>query len=572
LSSRTRSAELILLLAVSLPFLFFGLGLSFLDPDEGLYAEVAREMLSRRDWVLPRFNGLPYLEKPPLHFWLTSLTFWLLGLSEQAVRLWSALPALGSVLLTWRMGRWLYGPRGGVFSALALATSVGYFLYVRKASTDFVFVFSLTLAIFGFLRDAVRGAQGPGRYLLSYLGVALAALSKGLIGVVFPLLILGLTRLAVGRPPVRELNLGRGLVLFLAVALPWHVFAAVESQEFLWFYFVDNQILRFLNLRTFLEDDVPVTPFGFLLVSFLWFFPWSVFLLARKGGAPSPAARWRPVVWIWTLVVVGFFFLSGSKLEYYALPAFPALALLVGGAWADGRDIRRWLTVALVGCVAVGAWAVIAGRGLTPAQAHAGLAELNVYYRILLNQGAPFPFESAEAFGRLLQQLGVTLLVGWPVATLLMFFGHRAWSFGVLVGIAGVIAFLVFQLLTLVETHHSSKLVAEAVAARAAENDLVAHEGSLEYSAALPYYTGRRIHVVNGQRGDLDFASRLPEARGYFLDTEGLRRQWAGDRQVFLVTQKPADRSVIRELPSGSVFVIGRYGSRWLFSNRIGGA
>ena len=104
LSSRAGSAELVLLLAVSLPFLFFGLGLSFLDPDEGLYGAIAREMVQRGDWVTPRFNGFPYLEKPPLLFWLTALTFRLFGPSEWAVRLWSVLPALGTVLLAWRMG------------------------------------------------------------------------------------------------------------------------------------------------------------------------------------------------------------------------------------------------------------------------------------------------------------------------------------------------------------------------------------------------------------------------------------------------------------------------------------
>jgi hypothetical protein len=197
-----------------------------------------------------------------------------------------------------------------------------------------------------------------------------------------------------------------------------------------------------------------------------------------------------------------------------------------------------------------------------------GLAELNVYYRILRDQGVSFPFESAEPFGRLLQGLGLTLLIGWPLGTLLVFLGKRAWGFGALVGVAGVVAVLVFQLLLIVEPHHSAKAVAEAVSAQADRGDLIVHEGSLEYSAALPFYTGRRIVVVNGQRGDLDFASRLPEADGWFLDTPGLARIWEGPRRVFLVTQRPRDRSALAELPSPSVHELGRYGSRWLYSNR----
>ena len=414
----------------------------------------------------------------------------------------------------------------------------------------------------------MREAGGRARYLLSYAGIALAVLSKGLIGLVFPVLIVGSALLWLRRPTLSELNLGRGLALFLILTLPWHILAAWKNPGFLWFYVMDNQILRFLNLRAFIEDDVPATTLGFLLVSFVWFFPWGVFLLARRGGVSSQAAPWRPLIMIWVLVVIGFFALSGSKLEYYALPAFPALALLVGGAWADGRDIGRWSLIGLVGCAAVGAWAFWVGSRLMPDQALSGLAELNVYYRILRDQGLPFPFESAEPFGALLKHLGLALLIGWPLGTLLLFLGRRAWAFGALVGIAGVVAVLVFHLLVLVEPHHSVKAVAEVVRARAGAGDLVVHEGSLEYSAALPYYTGRRIIVVNGERGDLDFASRLPEASGWFVDTPGLALVWEEPHRVFLVTQRPLELSVLATLPPSSVRELGRYGSRWLYSNR----
>src|SRR5712691_7805361 len=161
----------------------------FLDPDEGLYATIAQEMLTGGDWVIPHINGLPYLEKPPLFFSLTGLTLWLVGPSEWATRLWSALPALGTVILTWRIGRRLYGARAGLLAGLVLATVVGNALYVRKASTDELFVFCITLAMYGFLRDAERPGRGRARFLLFYLGAALGVLAKGFTGVVFPLLI-----------------------------------------------------------------------------------------------------------------------------------------------------------------------------------------------------------------------------------------------------------------------------------------------------------------------------------------------------------------------------------------------
>src|SRR2546428_2651803 len=134
-----------ILLALSLLLFFVKLGMPFLDPDEGLYATIAHEMLSRGDWVIPHINGLPYLEKPPLYFWLTALTFQLFGLSEWATRLWSALAALCTVLLTCRIGRRLYGRPAGLLAGLVLPAAFGTELYARLSSTDRLFEFPVHL-------------------------------------------------------------------------------------------------------------------------------------------------------------------------------------------------------------------------------------------------------------------------------------------------------------------------------------------------------------------------------------------------------------------------------------------
>src|SRR5439155_1362823 len=268
-------------------------------------------------WLLPRRNGLPCVEKPPLYFWLTALTFWAVGPSEWATRLWSALAALGTVLLTWRIGRRLYGSGAGLLAGLVIATVVGNALYIRKASTDQLFVFCLTLAMYGFIRDTERPEAGRTRFLLCYLGAALGMLAKGFLGLLFPMLIVGLGLTVVRRLSWRDLNLARGA----------------------------------------------------------------------------------------------------------------ALVLLVGVGWMGGRDVGRWLVVGLIGCVAVGGWALWIGAGLTPQQALYGLGELNAYYRILRDQRLPFPFASTRPFGILLQALGVVLLVGWGLATLCWIRGWRRGAF-----------------------------------------------------------------------------------------------------------------------------------------------
>ena len=557
-----------ILLALGLLFFLPKLGMPLLDPDEGLYADISYEMLAGGDWVIPHLNGLPYLEKPPLYFWLTALTFQLLGPSEWATRLWSAISALGTVLLTWRIGRRLYGAQAGLLAGIVIATVVGNALYVRRASTDQLFVFCLTLAMYGFLRDAERPDRGRTRFLLFYVGAALAVLAKGFIGVVFPVLIVGLGLAAVRRLGWRELNLVRGAVVFAALAVPWHALVAWRSPVLFNFYVVDNHLLRFLDARRYVEDDVPSSTLAFLVASFLWAFPWGVFVLARREPDRSPQARWRAVLVIWLGAIVGLFALSRFKHEYYALPAFPALAVLVGAAWTSGRDIGRWLTIGLVGCGAVGLWALWMGASLTPEGALSGLAELNAYYRIVRDQGAPFPFASARPFGELMQWLGLVLFVGWGLATLCWFRAHRRAAFAALVGVAGVITVLIFRLLDVVEPVHSAKETAQAIAARAGPADVLVVEGTLEYSPALPFYTGRQFAMVNGALNYFSIAASLPEARGLFLSTADLLRLWEGPQRVFLVVRRPRGQSVVAALPAARVHEVGRYGSRWLYSNR----
>jgi 4-amino-4-deoxy-L-arabinose transferase-like glycosyltransferase len=564
--SPTRLPALALLLVLSAPFLFVKLGMPFLDPDEGLYATIALEMARDGDWVMPHANGLPYLEKPPLYFWLTALTFRLLGPSEWATRLWSALPLLGTVLLTWRIGRRLYGDSAGLLAGIAMATMVGNALYVRKASADQLFVFCLTLAIYGFLRDAERSDRGSRRFLLFYLGVALSVLAKGFIGVLAPLIV-ALAMALVRRLPWRDVNLARGAALVALVAGPWHVLAAWRSPTLFGVYVLDAHLLRFFNARRYVEADVPISTLGFLAASFVWAFPWSAFSLARPGPARMPGAHWRPVIVLWLVSVVSAFALSRFKHEYYALPAFPALAVLVGAAWAGGRDLGRWLAIGLVGCAAVGVGALWIGAAPTAGQVLNGLAELNAYYRILRDQGVPLPFEPGQ-FGVLLQALGWVLLAGWLVAAVCWARGLRRTAFASLIGVAGAITLLIFRLLDVVEPHHSVKEVARVINAQAAPADLLVLEGSLSYAGALPFYTRRRVLLVNGAVDYYSITARLPEARRVFIDTGDLQKLWVGPRRVFLVAHRPFDSALIAVLPSVNVHDLGEHGGSRLYSNR----
>ena len=595
---KQRAGQKLGLILVIFSFVFGGLSwTSFLDPDEGVYGSIATEMAGTGDWITPRFNGVPYLYKPPLYFWLTGFTTYLVGSSEWAVRLWSAVPAFGAALLAWRLGGLLYGGSAGLLAAMVMVSSVGVFRYARVAATDFLLVFSITLALYGFARAVLReSASGPWLWVF-WLGAALGVLSKGLIGLMLPVLIVGLFFLVdrwrgigAGRG-IREMMVSRasclGLLLFFVLVLPWHVLAAWENPGFLDFYIVDNQFLRFLNRRRFFEDDIPVGTPAFLLLTLVWFFPWSLFLPAslrqgfpRLSPASSPAERLRWLVGLWAVVVLGFFSLSSSKLEHYFLPAVPALSLMVGAMWSEVLASRcvagekrlagvGWcLGVGGLGCLLVGLVLFFFSDLFTPEVLLAGLAELNVYYRILQEQGVGFPFASVEPFVRLLKGLGAALLIGLPAAYLFYRFRLPRLCFASLLGLAGVIFIGVGQLDILVEPHHSSRSVAAALLARSEAGQAIVHEGSLEYSGGLPFYTGRRIYVVDGQRGDLNFGSRYDEVKDLFLDRDEFLRRWESDERLFLVVRSEVQESVVPSLPADTTFLIGSFGSRRLYTNR----
>jgi len=580
-------SELLIILAIGISFLFFGLGsIDLLDPDEGLYGSIALEMAKSGDWITPHFNGIRYLEKPPLYFWLTAGTAFLFGPSEWVIRLWSAIPALGAAILTWRVGALLYGSLAGTLSAVVLVSNVGMFRYARVAATDCLLVFSLALSLYGFARvmlaprsDAERLSAGP---LCFYLGVAIGFLSKGLVGVVFPLLIAGLYLWFSGdRVGIRQMCLQWGVPFLLVLILPWHLLAAWKNPGFFEFYVIDNQFLRFLSNRAFLEDDVPVGTAAFIGLTWLWFFPWSLFLLGTlRHGFPdtrsgsTPEERLRLLVGLWAVVVLGFFSLSSSTLEHYMLPALPPLSLMVGALWAQSArtseplpSLKWLLAAAAVGCAIVGGGLVFFTDRLGPEAFFAWLAKLNVYYRILKEQGAVFPFSSVAPFAHLARELGAVLAIGVLASFLLFCWRRPLAAFGAVTAVAGGVAILVFRLLFVIEPHHSAKSVAAALKQRAQQSERIVHQGSLEYSGSLPFYTGRQIHVLNGRRGDLEFGSRYPEGQGLFLDDAELTRLWQGPKQVFLVTREPGQSDVFTGLSGQPIFLLGHYGSRSLYSN-----
>ena len=268
----------LLLLGLGLPIFLLGLGSPALyDPHESLYAEIAREMVVRGDWLTPHLNSTRYLDKPPLFYWLIAISYAVFGVSEFSARLPIALTGLGGVLVTWGIGRHLFDGRSGALAGLVLTTSVGYFVFSRQLLPDMVFAYFTTLSFYGFLRTGEADRARELWSLLAYLCLALAVMTKGFVGL-FPLVVLATYGLLSGSFHTRRgLRSIWGGLLFILLIVPWHLIIGWQHEGYFWHYFANEHFLRFLGRRhpiDFISLPLPI----FSLVLFLWLLPWSPYL------------------------------------------------------------------------------------------------------------------------------------------------------------------------------------------------------------------------------------------------------------------------------------------------------
>ena len=249
-ASRGRLAALLLFLFFIVWFCNLGYR-SLVRPDEGRYAEIAREMAVTGDWVTPRLNGIKYFEKPPLQYWATAAAYNAFGEHEWTARLWSALTGFFGVLMVGFAGMRLFGRRAGFFSALVLASSVLYAAIGHINTLDMGVTFCLTLGLLGFLLAQQGEQRTPETRLwmwLAWAAMGLAFLSKGLIGLVLP----GATMVAYALIQrdlsfLKRLDPFAGVAIMLAIALPWIAAVSIANPEFPHFFFIHEHLERFLT-------------------------------------------------------------------------------------------------------------------------------------------------------------------------------------------------------------------------------------------------------------------------------------------------------------------------------------
>ncbi|HEX7615233.1 MAG TPA: phospholipid carrier-dependent glycosyltransferase [Thermoanaerobaculia bacterium] len=497
------------------------------EPDEGRYAEVPREMLVTRDFLTPRLNGVLYFEKPPLYYWSVAASIAILGPTEMAVRLPGKLAAVATVLLAVAFARRRWGTRTGLLAGLILATSILVVALARIALIDPMLSLALAAATFAFASfaegEAGKDVRRSRRALyVFHAACAAAILLKGLVGVVLPGGAIVVWTLVTGRWRTLQRVFSPGpLLLFFALAVPWHVAMALRHPDFLQFYFVHEHFQRFATTEH--RRTGPAAYFIPVLVG--GFLPWTAFFGRFRESWPGfTRGAWRArsteaFLWIWALLVFGFFSASKSKLIPYVLPIWPALSVLLAlgieRARARGAEFRgdRRLAAVLFGLLFAAAAAYGWGAGFFErfGSGRTGLLALGALLGGFLVNVSPRVFGT---FG--LRREGDP--VPWVAAPWLAFVA------GLLVVLPGA----------------ARAVTPWPIASRALEileaDDLLLQKG--HYVEVLPFYAKRLTPISSLGWSELDFGRSHAGTAALFPKDEEFAASWNGGRRVLVVVHR----------------------------------
>ena len=567
-----------------------------LDDADARHAEAAKEMIERHDFVTMYVDGVRYLDKAPLPYWLNAASHALFGINEFAVRLPMSLAALALFLSIFFLGRDLAGKKAGLFASLILATAVGPYIYTRFFIPDIIVCLWLTLTVHLFVRTL---EEKPARPLCWAIGgvTALNVLTKGLIGVVFPTLIFVGYLLLVGNlKHLLKLRLVSTFLVFLAIAAPWHVLASLQNpaqgqaKGFFWFYFINEQINRYLNTRVPRDyDKVPLLLFwGLILV---WMIPWTPFVMQgfrlvprlwrlRERSAWTREQKVALLLLTWALAILVFFSFS-TRQEYYVLPSLPALALLTGIWFAQedaspaGSPARKQGLLCSGILLAVGilvfAVTIFFAVSAPPVPPNADIVDLLTsnpnLYTLSLGHLFDLTAQSMGLFRLPLALTGIAFLGGTASS---WWFRRRQNATNANIALAAMMVVFLCAVHLALETFYptlGSKPLALAINREFRPGDTIVIDGTHSQASSINFYTGKQLHMLNGRTDNLWYGSLFPDSPAVFEDNSSFQKLWHGPGRVFLVVYDPSGKAKLDALGS-PVFEIGRSGGKTVYSNR----
>ena len=564
---------------------------SLMDDVDAVQAQIARNMLTSGDFITARLDGIPYLEKAPLIYWLIAGSFKIFGATDWAARIPMVLAAIALAWITTAFGTWAFGRRAGFYAGVCIATCFGLFLFTRILIPDVMLTASVTLSMWAFLR-AIDEMEPRRRWWAFVLAASLGTslLFKSLVGVVFPiaaaLIYLGLTRQLLHRKVWRALHPWSGLLVALAIAAPWHVLAALrnppyfdftmrsapgEYHGFLWFYFINEQLLRFLNMR-YPRDYDTVPRLYFWLFHLLWLFPWSVYLpaLVKLRYKPTDrAGKVRLLALCWAGFILVFFTFSTTQ-EYYSMPCYPALALLIGSAIAAGGSWIRYATRVLCGVFALTTATVLTLYFLawhlpTPGDISAALSANPGAYKLSLGHMEDLTVASFAYLRLPLLLAAAAFLIG--AAGTFRASGRRAFL------AVALMAILFFQAarvaMAAFDPFLSSRPLAETLLQSPSGKLMVDHH--YYWFSSVLFYTNAENRggalLLNGRFNNLVYGSYAPGAPNVFIDDAQWRELWLRPTRYYLVIKRESAERLRKLVDPKLLTVVAESGGKLLLTN-----
>jgi len=524
---------------------------------EAMYAQIPLEMLESGDWLTPRLNGARYLDKPPLIYWINLTAYKLGDVSDNTARWATFMIGLGETAAILVLGTLLYNRLTGWLAAMILLSSIGFFALHLQMLADHLITLTVSWSlVFVWLwRREPRPRYALGFYLCAALGV----MSKSLIGLFFPLAIAGLFALLTWDTRFWRffLNPG-GLLVFTALTVPWFWVMEIQNPGFLQFHLINEQISRFFGQR-FPPDITPITVGSFWLFTLVWLMPWTPLLPVaiaairpKRWLRPDPAEAPGLLLLLWAGVVLLFYSLCSARIEYYNLPALPALALIIGWrlegylAQPESRSVQASLLLCAVFFLAL---------LILPPFMEQICEDNRREFTGMFEQIQPLVYQAIPIFTALAATLALASWRRWPRLSL-----------GSLGSIALVLLYFTFQCLSVLSPHLSDAWAGKSVRQHLQDDDVLVMGNieEFEYGMSFRYYARTRVLMV--QRDGLpDFGFALTDQENFLVSPDRLMELWQGPQRIFLLMDDCAPEDYL----PGATTVEARGGKRLLVNKPL---